>query len=69
MIIKKIIYQPIGSTRPNPLWIGWDLCDGLGWDEFFLTHHGGLDQKIPLTRPMHTPIKNFYTTGLLVEHI
>ena len=35
----------MGSTRPNPTHVGWvglDLCDGLGWVEFFLTHHGGL---------------------------
>ena len=35
----------MGSTRP--MWVGLDLCDGLGWIEFFLTHHGGLGQKIP----------------------
>ena len=35
-------------TQPDP-------C-GLGWVEFFLIHHGGLGQKITLTRPMHTPI-------------
>ena len=37
------------------MWVGLDLCDGLGWVEFFSTHHGRLDQKISLTRPMHTP--------------
>ena len=43
----------MGSTRP--MWVGLDLCDGLGWIEFFLTHHGGLGQKIPLTQlnPTH----------------
>ena len=44
IVIKKIV-QPMGSTRPNPThvsWIGLDLCDGLGWVEFFLTYHGGL---------------------------
>ena len=54
----------MGSTRP--MWVGLDLCDGLnffwpimvGWVEFFLTHHDGLGQKIPLTRPMHTPNTN-----------
>ena len=35
----------------RPMWVRLDLCDGLGWVEFFLTHHGGLGQKIPLTRP------------------
>ena len=27
----------------------------VGWVEFFLTHHGGLGQKISLIRPMHSP--------------
>ena len=60
IVIKKIV-QSVGSTRPNPThvgWIGLDLCDGLGWVEFFLTYHGGLGQKIPSTRPMHTPIES-----------
>ena len=43
-----------------------DLCDRLGWVEFFVTHHGGLGQKIPSTRPIHTPtdkgILNAFTT-------
>ena len=42
----------MGSTRP--MWVGLDLCDGLGWVELFLTHHGGLGQKIPSTRPNPT---------------
>ena len=46
----------MGSTRL--VWVGLDLCDRLGWVEFFLTHHSELGQKIPLTRPMHTPILN-----------
>ena len=41
----------MGSTQP--MWVGLDLCDWLGWVEFFLTHHGGLGQKTS-TRPMHT---------------
>ena len=48
----------MGSTRPMGIglgWVGLDLYDGLGWIEFFLTHHGRLGQKIPSTRPMHTP--------------
>ena len=36
----------MGSTRL--MWVGLNLCDGLDWVEFFLTHHGGLGQK---TRP------------------
>ena len=51
----------MGSTQS--MWVGLDLCDGLGWVEFFWTHHDGLDQKIPSTqpnptRPMHTPNEN-----------
>ena len=45
----------MSSTRP--MWVGLDLCDGLGWVEFFFTHHGGLGQKISSIRPMHTPKK------------
>ena len=49
----------MGSIRPNPTHVSWvrlgwvelDICDGLGWVEFFFTHHGGLDQKIPSTQP------------------
>ena len=48
----------ISLNRFNPTHVGWvelDLYDGLGWVEFVLTHYGGLDKKISLTRPMHTP--------------
>ena len=54
------------STQPNPYglsWVGLDLCNGLGWVKFFLTHHGGLGQKISLTRPMHTPMGTKYILG------
>ena len=47
----------MGSTRPNPThvnWVGLDLCDELGWVEFFLTYHDGLGQKIPSTLPNPT---------------
>ena len=47
----------MGSTRLNQTHVGWvglDLCDWLGWVEFFLTHHSGLGQKIPSTRPKPT---------------
>ena len=52
----------MGSTRPNLTHVGWIWLGrvglmwwvGLGWVEFFLTHHDGLGQKIPSTRPMHT---------------
>ena len=55
---KKKIIQLMSLTWLNPThvgWIGLDLCDGLGWVEFFFTHHGGLDQKILSTRlnPSH----------------
>ena len=45
----------LGRIQLNP-------C-GLGWVEFFLTHHGGLGQKIPSTRPMH--ISNLSSTQFL----
>ena len=45
IIVKKKLSNP--WVQPNP-------C-GLGRVKFFLTHHGGLGEKIPLTRPMHTP--------------
>ena len=41
-------------TQPNLCelgYVGLDLCDGLGWFEFFLTHYGRLGKKIPSTRP------------------
>ena len=52
---KKIV-QPMGSTRLNPTHVGWvDLgwIYVMGWVRlnFFLTHHGGLGQKIPSTQP------------------
>ena len=48
----------MSSTQPNLIHMGWVRlglvvypCDGLGWvgSKFFLTHHGGLGRKIPLT--------------------
>ena len=56
-------------TQPDPHelgWIGLDLCNGLGWVEFFLTHHGGLGQKIPLTQPNPTHTHPLFT---LMFHI
>ena len=50
----------MGSTRP--MWVGLNLCDELGWVEFFLTHHGWLGKKIPLTRP--NPLSKI---GLVVD--
>ena len=44
IVIKKNLSNP--WVQPNP-------C-GLGWIEFFLTHHGGLSQKIPSPRPNST---------------
>ena len=34
-------------TQPNLCELGWTYV--MGWVEFFLTHHGELGQKIPLT--------------------
>ena len=68
IVIKKIV-QPMGSTRPNPThvgWIGLMWWVGLGWVEFFLTHHGGLGQKIPSTWPMHTPTILSYITTFII---
>ena len=57
--IKKII-QPMDSTQPNPThmgWVGFGLTYVMGWIGLKknLTHHGGLGQKIPSIRPIHTP--------------
>ena len=57
--IKKII-QPMDSTQPNPThmgWVGLGLTYVMGWIGLKknLTHHGGLGQKIPSIRPIHTP--------------
>ena len=46
---KKKLSNP--WVQPNPCGLGWV---GLGWIEFFLTHHGGLSQKIPSPRPNPT---------------
>ena len=53
----------MGSTQP--MWVvhGWGWTYVMSWFRlnFFLTHHGGLGKKIPLTRPnlihAHTYIK------------
>ena len=36
------------------MWVGLSPCDGLGWAGYFLTHHSGLDRKIPSTQPNPT---------------
>ena len=44
----------MGSTRPMWVGLGWIYVMGwvgFGWVEIFLTHYGGLGQKIPLTQP------------------
>ena len=64
IVIKKIV-QPTGLTRP--MWVGLDLCDGLDWIEFFLTHHDRLGQKISLTRPMHTPRSDDFLLRLMAQ--
>ena len=48
------------STQPNPThmgWVGLGLTYVMGWIGLKknLTHHGGLGQKIPSIRPIHTP--------------
>ena len=56
----------MGSTRLSPTHVGWirlDLCDGLGWIEFFLPTIMGWVKKIPSTQRMHTTRNkhnNFY---------
>ena len=46
IVIKKILPNPWVQLDPTrPMWVGLN---------FFLTHHGGLGQKISLTQPMHT---------------
>ena len=40
------------STRP--MWVGLGWIYVMGWVEFFLTHHGGLGQKILSTQPNPT---------------
>ena len=58
---KKNLSNPwVQLDSTQPMWVGLDLCDELGWVEFFLTHHSGLGKKILSTqpnpiRPMHTP--------------
>ena len=39
---KNCPTHKFNPTRPDPR--------GLDWVEFFLTHHGGLGQKIPFTQ-------------------
>ena len=49
---KKKISNPWVQPDPCRLaWLGLDLCDGLGWVDFFFTHYGGLGKKISSTRP------------------
>ena len=38
----------MGSTRPNPIHVGWVELD------IFLTHHDGLGKKISSIRPNPT---------------
>ena len=41
--------NPLNPTQPDPCGLGWTYV--MGWIrlKFFLIHHGGLGQKIPLT--------------------
>ena len=52
---KFCLTHEFNLAQPNPCWVGLDLCNRLDWVEFFLTHYGGLGQKIPSTRPKHIP--------------
>ena len=49
IIIINFSNSWVQPDRTRSMWVG------LGWIKYFLTHHGGLGQKISLTRPMHTP--------------
>ena len=56
---KNFPTHRFNPTQLNPCrlgWIGLDLCDGLGWVEFFLTHYDRLGQKIPSTQPNLTHV-------------
>ena len=56
IVIKKNCQtHGFNPTQPDPCGLGWTYVMGWVWLNFFLTHHGGLGQKIILTRPMHTP--------------
>ena len=42
------------QKNSKPCGLGWTYVMGwvgFGWVEIFLTHYGGLGQKIPLTQP------------------
>ena len=60
----------MGLTQPMWVelgWVGLDLYDGLSWVEFFLTHHGELGQKIPLTLPNPTLAQPYFL--FLITHM
>ena len=52
VIKKNYPTHGFNPTQPNPYGLGWTYV--MGWIEFFLTHHGGLGQKIHSTRPNPT---------------
>jgi len=64
---NKKIFQPMGSTRPDPTGVGLGWTYVMDWVEFFLTHHDGLGQKIPPIRPMHTPTLGFMQNSEFVK--
>ena len=47
IVIKKknLSNSRVQPDPTQPMWVR------LGWVEFFLTHHGGLGQKLSLSRP------------------
>ena len=78
IIVIKIIYKKTANpwVQPDPtrsMWIGLHRCDELGWDGFFLTHHGKLGRKILLIWPNLThahPITSLiiYSTWIVLPH-
>ena len=51
IVIKKLSNPWV---QPDPCGLGWTYVMSWVRLNFFLTHHGGFGQKIPLTQPMHT---------------
>ena len=51
---KNCTTHEFNPTRPNPCGLGWTYVIDRVVLNFFLTHHSGLGQKIPSTRPNPT---------------
>ena len=46
---KKIcLTHEFNLAQPNPCWVRLDLCDGLGWVEFFFDPLWWVESKNPL---------------------